>query len=451
MTCRDAGALLLVLCCAAGYAPPAAAGPKAGSRAEAAYTAGVTAFRQGEFATARDRFLEARRRGLDNPNLDLNLGLSHYRLGEYDRARECLERVRYDLRYTAIADYHLGLMAADRGDRDEALRYLQSVQAVAPSKTLRDQASAALRRLDDVPLEERPATPEVAEPDGIYFLRAATGFDSNPELVNEALDRPVTDDGAAYAEMIANLEHPLERTALGITLFRADLRVRQYEDETGFDHQSGELGLRQSWRAGHWRLGVGGAGGAAWLDGEAYQGVGALVLDGRRRVGDVTLGLRGEAERIAGEGEYAYLEGWRQRVEVELGRSYGALRARLEAEAERNEREDLAIGDEFASYSPLRTGLALAIGTPSLRHFSTEVRARYRASRYADANRFFEDGALREETRNDRLAALGLRLRLRSGPTWNWLLDYQYSRNDSSLDAFGYARHVAAFGIEWLK
>jgi tetratricopeptide (TPR) repeat protein len=446
-----AGFLLLLLLCCGAWHGPAAAAPKAASKAEAAYTAGVAAFRDGDYAAARDRFLEARRRGLDNPNLDLNLGLSHYRLGEYDRARECLEHIRYDLRYTAIADYHLGLMAADRGDRDEALRYLQSVQAVSPSKTLRDQASAALRRLDDVPLEERPATPEVAEPDGTYFVRAATGFDSNPELVSESLDRPVADDGAGYAEMIANLEHPLERTRLGTTLFRADLRARQHDGETGFDHQSGEVGLRQSWRAGDWRLGVGGEGGASWLDGEAYQGSGALVLDGRRRVGDVTLGLRGEAERIAGEGEYAYLDGWRQRVEVELGRSYGILRARLEAEAERNEREDLAVGEEFASYSPTRTGLAVAVGTPSLRRFSTEVRARYRASRYADANRFLEDGALREERRTDRLAALGLRLRLRNGPTWNWLVDYQYSRNDSSLDAFGYARHVAAFGIEWLK
>lgn len=428
------------------------AGPVPGAtRAEQAYEAGVTAFREGNYARARDRFLEARRRGLDNPNLDLNLGLSYYRLGDYDRAAERLQRVRHDLRYTAVADYHLGLMAADRGDRDEAVQYLQAVQAVAPSQALRDQASAALRRLDDVPLEERPETPEVAEPDGVYFLRAATGFDSNPELVSEALDRPVTDDGTAYLEMLANLEHPLERTGLGTTLFRADLRARQHREETGFDHQSGKLGLRQSWLAGAWRLGLGGDGGAAWLDGEAYQGTGALALDGRRRLGDVTLTLRGEAERIAAEGEYAYLDGWRQRAEAELGRSFGTLRARLEAEYELNRRDDLAVGEEFSSYSPARAGLALAVGTPSLRELAAELRARYRASRYADPNRFFEGGALREERRADRLAALGLRVRLRSGPTWNWLVDYQYARNDSSLDAFGYARHVAAVGIEWLR
>ena len=455
MSAAKAGVLLL--CCCLAWTGPAAGAPApkpkpaAASKAETAYTAGVAAFRSGDYAAARDRFLEARRRGLDNPNLDLNLGLSYYRLGDYDGAREALERVRYDLRYTAVADYHLGLMAADRGDRDEALQYLQSVQAVAPSRTLRDQATAALRRLDDVPLEEQPSTPEVAEPDGAYFVRAATGFDSNPELVGETLDRPVADDGTAYAEVIANLEHPLERSALGITLFRADLRARQHRDETGFDHQSGELGLRQSWRAGAWRVGLGGEGGAAWLDGEAYQGTGALSLDGRRRLGEMALLLRAEAERIAGEGAYAYLDGWRQRVEAELAQSFGRLRARLEADLERNERQDLAVGEEFSSYSPTRTGIGASFGTPSLSRIATEVRARYRASRYGEANRFLEDGALREERRADRLATLGLRLRLRSGATWNWLMDYQYSRNESSLDAFAYERHVAAVGIEWLR
>lgn len=439
------GALLLL--CSLGWAGPVLAA----KGAEQAYDAGVAAFRAGDYALARQRFEEARRRGLDTPNLQVNLGLTYYRLGEYDRAREWLERVRHDLRYTAVADYHLGLMAADRGDRDEALHYLRSVHALAPSAVLRDQASAAMRRLDDVPLDEGPATLDVPEPDGVYFVRAATGFDSNPELVNETLDRPVTDQGAGYLDALANLEHPLERTAFGTTLFRADLRVRQYGEESGFDYQSGRLGLRQSWQAGAWRLGVGGEGGAAWLDGEAYQGTGAVAVDGRRRLERVSLTLRAEAERIAGEGEYAYLDGWRQRAEVELARSLGGLRARLEADFERNERDDLAVGSEFSSYSPTRAGIGVALGTPALRRYAGEVRARYRNSRYADPNRFLEGGALREERRTDRLSTVGVRIRMRGGSTLAWLLDYQFSRNESSIDAFGYARHVALLGIEWLK
>jgi tetratricopeptide (TPR) repeat protein len=444
---RLAAAALLAACAALG--PPAYAAAEAG--AAAAFEAGVTAFRAGDYRVARDRFKAARRRGLDTPNLDLNLGLAHYRLGELDEARECFERVRSDLQYTALADYHLGLIAAERGDRDTALWRLQGVQAIAPSRVLRDQASVALRRLDDTPLEEEPATPEVEQPDGVYFLRAATGFDSNPELVSESLDRPAAGDGAAYADVRGNLEHPLGATALGTTLFRANLHLRQHDSEAGFDHQSGELGLRQAWQNGRWRYGAGAEGGAAWLDGEAYQSNGAVLFDARRRRHDTTLALRYEGMRVAGEGEYVYLDGWRHRLDADLARSFGSLRARGDVEYELNERRDLAVGEEFSSYSPSRIGIGTSVTTPALRQVALEVRARYRDSSYRDANRFLDDGALREERRHDRLAIAGLRFRLRSGQTWNWLLDYQFSRNDSNLDAFGYTRHVAAVGVEWLK
>lgn len=421
------------------------------ARGADAFEAGVTAFRAGNYRAALDAFRAAQRQGLKSANLDLNLGLAHYRLGQFYEARGHFEKVRGDLRYTAIADYHLGLMAAQLGDREAALYHLQSVQALASSPALRDQATVALRRLDDVPLEEEPATADVEQPDGSYFLRAATGFDSNPELVNDTLDRPVETEGAGYAELRGNLEHPLAATGLGTTLFRADLSVRQHDGEEGFDWQSGELGLRQAWRARGWRLGLGAEGGAGWVDGEACQSTGTAIVDGRRRLGPVGLMLRYEAQRVAGEGQYAYLDGWRHRGELELARSVRSLRGRMKLEYEANDRRDLTVGEEFSSYSPTRRGIGLAVATPPLRHVTTELRARYRDSRYPEANRFLEGGSLREERRHDRLASAGLRIRLRAGETWNWLLDFQYHRNDSSLEAFDYARQVAALGIEWLR
>lgn len=442
--------LVAGLLLAAGALAPAGVA-LAADRAAQAFEAGVAAFRAGDYRGALTAFHDAERRGLQNPNLDLNLGLAHFRLGQFQEARACFERVRGDLRYTAIADYHLGVMAAQLGDRETALYYLQSVQQVAQSPALRDQATVALRRLDDVPLEEEPSTADVDEPDGVYFLRAATGFDSNPELANDTLDRPAADDGAGYAELRGNLEHPLGTGGLGTTLFRADLAARQHDSEEGFDWQSGALGLRQAWRLGAWRLGAGGEGGAGWLDGQAYEGSATALLDGRRKLGASTLSLRYEGERLAGEGAYEYLDGWRHEAGVALARSLGTLRARAELEYELNERRDLAVGEEFSSYSPARAGVGVTLVTPPLRRLTTELRARWRDSRYADPNRFYQDGALREERRRDRLASAGLRFRLRAGETWNWLLDYQYSRNDSTLDAFGYARQVAALGIEWLR
>lgn len=432
-------------------AAAASGAPAAAPTAADAFDDGVAAYRAERYETALNAFLAARRRGMEHPNLDLNLGLTYYRLGRYYEARESFGRVRNDLRYTDIADYHLGLVAAALGERDTAVGYLQSVQSTAGPTGLRDLATVALRRLDDVPLEEDPATLDAVRPDGTYYLRAATGFDSNPELVSDTLDRPIESEGAGYAELLGTLEHPLGVSALGATAFRANLRLRQHDGEEGFDQQGGELGLRQIWRAGSWRVALTGEGGAAWLEGEAYENTGTLGLDGRRSFGGTTATLRYDALRVAGEGAYDYLDGWRHRGEIALARSFGILRGRADVEYERNDRRDLAIGEEFASYSPTRRSLGVALSTPALRRLSVEWRARHRASRYRDPNRFIEDGTLREARRADDLLLTGLRARWRAGESWNWMVDYQYSRNDSSLADFAYARHLATLGIEWLR
>lgn len=430
------------------FVAPAVAAPK---RGDSAFNAGVAAYRAGQYPKALKSFQAAERAGLKSQNLDLNLGLTYYQLGRYDEARPYFERVRNDLRYTQIADYHLGVMAGKKGERDEAMYYLGSVQSLSTSTDLRDMASLQMRRLEDTSLDEEVLTPDVDVPDGTYYARVAAGYDSNPELSSGAVNRPVSDEGAGYVDLRANLEHPLGTGDFGTTLFRADVALRQHNSEDGYDHQSGELGLRQSWRVGRWRYGLGGEGGAAWLDGEAYQGVGAVNSDARRRFGETQLTLRAEVQNIAGEGEYRYLDGWRQRAEAQLARTIDRYRVRADAEYEYNDREDRRVGEAFNSYSPQRGGFGLAVATPALREVALEFRARWRRSDYRGVERNDVDGTIVEAQREDTLVSTGVRARMRGGATWNWLGDYQYSRNQSTIAADAYARHVATVGIEFLR
>ncbi|HUR41796.1 MAG TPA: tetratricopeptide repeat protein, partial [Verrucomicrobiae bacterium] len=217
-------------------ATPALAAPSARN----AFDAGIKAYRAGKYPQAVDHFLAARNRGMKDSNLDFNLGLAYYRANKPTQARELLSRVRADLRYTAVADYHLGLIAAQQGERELAYYYLESVQALAPTEDMRNLASIELRRLDDVPLEAGPTTPDVEFPGASYYARLAAGFDSNPELESGTQD-VVTDESAGYADALANLAYPFLDTASGSTVFRADLHLRQHGDEAGYDQQSGEL------------------------------------------------------------------------------------------------------------------------------------------------------------------------------------------------------------------
>jgi tetratricopeptide (TPR) repeat protein len=429
---------------------PGAAAPAEATAADA-FARGVREYRAEHYEAALSAFLIARKRGMDSPNLDLDLGLSYYHLGRYDEARENFSRARSDLRYTALADYHLGLVAAQLGERDVAVAYLQSAQSAGKDRTLRDLATVALRRLDDVPLERQPILPELAEPDGSYYLRVATGFDSNPELVGDTFDRPAAGDGSPYADVLGNLEHPFLKTPGGTTLFRGNLQLRRHATDEGYDELGGEAGLRQSWPWGEWRIGVTGEGGSAWLDGAAYQSTGSLGLDGRRAHGPTALMLRYQGLRISGDGLYDYLDGWRHRAEVDLARSFGLLRARADLDYEVNERADLAERGEFRSYSPTRVALGLTFGTPQLRQLAYELRTRYRDSRYADADRILVNGALQERQREDRLATIGLRARWRQRQSWNWLFDYEYGQNESNLAPYVYTRHVLSAGVEFLR
>lgn len=428
-------------------AAPAQAGP-----AEKAYDRGVAAYRANDLRGALKAFEDAERRGLrDDPNLQLNLGLTHYRLEQYDRARVYFNRIRSDLRYTAVADYHLGLVAARLDEREEATRHFEAVQYLSSNTRLRNMAVIALMRMDHLALDRDPFATAAAAPRPDLYARLSSGFDSNPELLSDRSEADLTGDGAAYLDFRADLNLPLLTTVAGETYLRADAQVRQHASDTGYDQFSGEVVLRQMWRAAGWRLGASAEGGSAWLDGEAYEGIVGGGIDGRRDLRRAILTLRADSVRVTGEGVFDYLDGWRHRVGAELSRPLERLRARGNYEYEHNERLDRTDGEEFASHSPDRHGVGLSLGIPFGARATLDARLRYRASFYPEANRFMADGVRVERTRRDELASFGLRGRVRGGAAWNWLGDVQTSRNRSTIDDYDYTRHVLLLGVEWLR
>ena len=418
--------------------------------ADAAYARGVAAYRDGKFDKALEAFRQAERAGLADPNLLLNLGLTHYRLGQYAEASGYFEKIRGDLRYTALADYHLGLVAARLGERESAVERLESVQYMTANPRLRNMALVALLRMDNVGLDYDPFATGAAAPRPDLYARLATGFDGNPELIPDRLEQGGDDEGAPYGELRGDMNLPLLVTAAGQTYLRGDAQFRQYRGERGFDQASGEVELRQAFTAVDWRWGIAAEGGQAWLDGEAYEAVAGGGLDLSRELPAAIVTLRADSVRVNGEGDFEYLDGFRHRAGIELARPLGALRARGNYEYEHNDRLDFTDGPEFSSHSPRRHALGFSVGRPAGRGL-IEGRVRYRYSSYPDANRFLDDGTLQEARRSDQLATLGVRGRLRGGTSWNWLADVQYNRNESSIDEFGYTRYLVLVGLEWLR
>ena len=59
---------------------------------EEQFQAGLGAFRAGDYRQALVHFEQARHAGYDSATLDYNVGVSHYKLGDYQQARSALQR-----------------------------------------------------------------------------------------------------------------------------------------------------------------------------------------------------------------------------------------------------------------------------------------------------------------------------------------------------------------------
>jgi tetratricopeptide (TPR) repeat protein len=399
------------------------------------FEAGVASYRSGDYAQALAAFLAARAAGLDIANLHVDLGLTYYKLGRYAEARSAFERVRQFPDYVAIADFHLGLIAARLGEDARAAELWRSVER-GPEGPARDRADIALDRLGRVP------------PPSAYLLLAA-GRDSNPALLDESI-QPAGGSESTDVELFGAFDYPLAGDATAATVVRAGGYLRDYFADNGLDQRGLFAGVSRERVTASRRREFFLDASATYLDGERFVDTftaGVQGIPARRASG---LALRGQLSRLAAAGSYRHLEGWRLRAETELTGKPGPARMRAGYQFEINDRADLEAGNEFFSHSPLRHRLTLALDHPVAERWLLHWSLRYRDSRYRDPNRVMEGATLREERRVEELVQAGLQLRRWLGAASNWLLEYQYSHNASTTDAFDYQRHVVLTGIEWM-
>jgi len=419
------------------YSAPAVAVPEM-----TPFEAGVRAYRSGDFATALRHFQQAQADGASNDQLLFNLALTLYRLEQYDAARDMFLDLREHSGMEGPADYHLGLIAAQRSDNNEAVLRLSAV-ANSDSSELRQLAQTALERMQG----SQPA-PRIAA-----YARTGLGFDSNRNQISESLRIEGPEAESAYADFYGSVLQRLRSTggsgSVGRTDVRASLFVRDYEVDDALDQAAISLALRKVWRVRSWSVTLGGEFEAATLDNHGLYELLSLNIDAARRMGSSTFRLRYRPSIIDAGYRYDYLDGQRQQLELTQDVPLGAATLQLGYEVELNDRRDFEAGDEFFSQSPLRQGPFFRFSRELNKDLSLDVNAAYRRSRYRDENEFEQDGSLVTERRVDSLSYVGLMLRLTLAPAWALRLDYRYSDNRSSLDQYDYIREVASLNLEW--
>jgi tetratricopeptide (TPR) repeat protein len=105
-------------------------------------------FRDELYWAALLRYEQAAEAGLDTPLLHYNTGVTHYRAGQHARARESLQRATKSPWLRQLAHYNLGLNAYAAGDVDNALRWFRYARDQGASEEIAGLAGTAIGRIE---------------------------------------------------------------------------------------------------------------------------------------------------------------------------------------------------------------------------------------------------------------------------------------------------------------
>jgi tetratricopeptide (TPR) repeat protein len=162
-------------------------------------------FRSKVYHAALQRYHEAENAGLSSPLLDYNLGLTYYRLEQYDEAATYLERAYLDEGLAPLAAYNLGLTERAAGHASEASRWFD----VAATRGVGTPLEKLARQGLSPPVNAEPALNNAARHRALekqqrigelnIVLRTGGGTDSNP---NRSPSEPYTDLAAPGAPTV---------------------------------------------------------------------------------------------------------------------------------------------------------------------------------------------------------------------------------------------------------
>ena len=191
MSRRTAGVLAtVILCCL--HTPAAMA-----ATASELFADGNRLFHEDLYWAALLRYNQAAEAGMQNPLLDYNMGVAHYKARQYRRAHAAfLESSKYGP-LTPISHYNLGMSAYRMGQTEEALSWLRQARDQDTRREISKLAAKAIDRIGKEEIEktnvavivekqrkERPFT------NLDLRLRVGAGFDDN---VYRTPDRSYTD------------------------------------------------------------------------------------------------------------------------------------------------------------------------------------------------------------------------------------------------------------------
>lgn len=403
--------------------------------AQDTFQQGLAAARAGDSHAALGYFERAREAGLASGALFYNLGVTHYKLGQYPQAREAFERLTGHPGLGPLAWYNLGLVALKTGDRSDALAAFRQARDRAPAGRLQRLAAGKVIELE--------AAEETVASRWAGALSLSAGRD---DALQDPVEQVATETSDEFSELFALgtgviAGEPQNGWRLDLSAYA--VRYRTFDE---FDMSLFTGAVTRMVPAGKWRLEIGAGGERSSLGGEPYLQEGQLRLTARLPEGAGSTGYRFRyryRDIQSLDTLYDSQQGSRHDLDLEARWIGEAGRLALIYGLEVNDREDLSAPGLFTSYSPTRNAVGVRADTDIGRwRWSGEIEYRY--SEYADPNRLADGRVIDREDARVR-GAFGVDYRL----TDSWQLSADYSRidNDSTIDDYDYEQNLVTAGV----
>ena len=418
-----------MLCAAAGAAAaqPAPAQERAAPAASGRFAAGTRAFEAQDYRRALVEFQAALELGADGPAVRYNIGVCHYRLGEYALAAaaftELAERHRG---MRDLAEYNLGLALTRQGRAAEARAAFERAHGGVDDR-ISALAAAMLERLGRS--ESAPARSAWA---GLVDLRL--GQDDNVALIDAASLPAGQSTESAFSELLLHIGGTLgDARAWRLD---ASAYLVTYPDAAQFDQAVVHLAARYALRAGNWSIAAGPHYSRATLDGDGLEQHAGVSVDARFTVdaAPVTLAVQWAHDEVDGiEPQFSYVEGKRDQLRFLADVRLASGRLIGEARFERNDRAAAGVSADRERY--------MARYRRSLSDVWTgEIVYEHRTSEYARL------ALPRKEVRRQ----IGFDVTRDFPSNWQLIGQYRYAESSSNDPLYAYERHRFAAGISKL-
>ncbi|MGL6162149.1 tetratricopeptide repeat protein [Microbulbifer sp.] len=420
------------------------------AQAQDNFSRGTAAFKSGNYQQALALFEGERRSGNSDGKLLYNIGVTHFKLGDYDEAERTFLQLGDDPHWRDLAHFQLALTAEKRGHKDRAVRLYREVAKRSQSAKLRRLAD---KRLAALAPEESRAVNNKPRSSWLGLVSASAGYDDNVFALQEELQQDSSTGEDNYSELFAWGQYRLSGTASDGWRLQGFGFSRRYGEYSSLDLNSYSLGLSRDMRWGSWQTELGIAAERTSLDGENLTDKTALVARLKRRLGDARVTLAYLPARYSGGDLYTHLDGWRHRLEAKWQRPLGAtVTANALYRLDIEDRADLEGGEgEFYSYSPTRHSLGLELDWQLLDSWELSAGFEYRASEYDGRNSLTDtDGVQKNEVRQADRVKTWLGSQLQLSPRLQLAGKISVSDNEENFGLYTHDKTEASLGVRYV-